>query len=60
MEAPAEQAKEAGLCYVTDASPSISRVKQGKGFVYKDAAGKTILDKTTLEGIKHLANPPAW
>ncbi|HEX8522011.1 MAG TPA: DNA topoisomerase IB [Tepidisphaeraceae bacterium] len=55
-----EAAKEAGLVYVSDESAGITRVKSGKGFVYKDPKGKTVKDFETLVRIKHLAIPPAW
>jgi DNA topoisomerase I len=56
----ARAAKEAGLVYVSDESPGISRRKAGKGFVYVDARGKSISDDETLLRIRHLAIPPAY
>src|SRR4029079_19022527 len=53
-------AKDAGLAYVTDANAGISRRRSGKGFTYRDADGKVVRDKKTLERIRMLAIPPAW
>src|SRR2546421_1331530 len=55
-----EAAKEAGLVYVSDESPGITRKKHGSGFVYLDAHGKPIADDETLQRIHHLAIPPAY
>lgn len=49
----------AGLTYVTDDAPGISRRRAGKGFAYRTARG-AVRDKTTLERIRKLAIPPAW
>ena len=59
-DAPAQVAKTAGLHYVTDKSPGISRQRAGKGFSYMDPDGKLVRDATTLERIKTLAIPPAY
>jgi DNA topoisomerase I len=40
--------------------PGISRRRQGRGFLYVDAAGNRIEDPRTLERIRSLAVPPAW
>src|SRR5687767_12128875 len=47
------------LTYVTDTSPGINRVKNGKGFefVYQ---GKRVRDKETIQRIRKLVIPPAW
>jgi DNA topoisomerase I len=57
---PVLSAKEAGLRYVSDANPGISRKKAGKGFRYVDADGKPVRDQDTLRRIKSLVIPPAW
>jgi DNA topoisomerase-1 len=49
----------AGLTYVTDDAPGISRRRAGKGFTYR-AGGRAVRDKKTLERIRALAIPPAW
>ncbi len=50
----------AGLSYVNDDSPGLSRRRSGKGFAYRDAHGRAVRDKKTLERIRKLAIPPAW
>jgi DNA topoisomerase-1 len=60
---PAESiaaAKSAGLRYVNDADPGITRVRAGEGFRFRDAAGKAVSDPAILGRIKRLAIPPAW
>ena len=56
----ARAARDAGLTYVSDGSPGIQRKKNGSGFAYVDARGKTIRDRHMLNRIRHLAIPPAW
>jgi DNA topoisomerase-1 len=41
---PVESSKLAGLRYVTDDKPGITRRRRGKGFQYFDAEGKRITD----------------
>lgn len=53
-------AKSAGLRYVNDGTPGISRQPHGKGFRYLDADGKEIKDEATLARIRALVIPPAW
>jgi len=53
-------ARSAGLRYVDDRRPGITRVKAGKKFSYRDPAGRTIRDGETLIRIRSLAVPPAW
>jgi DNA topoisomerase-1 len=54
-------AKDAGLVYVSDDSPGISRRKRGaKDFNYLDPRGKQIKDRQTLDRIRMLAIPPAY
>ena len=57
---PAESAKLAGLRYVTDARPGLSRKASGSSFRYLDPDGKTIRDAGALERIRPLVIPPAW
>lgn len=40
--------------------PGISRIPRGRGFEYRDAAGRRIDDAELLERITALAIPPAW
>lgn len=57
---PAKAAKEAGLRYVSDALPGITRKRSGKSFRYFNASGKLIRDRKTLDRIRSLVIPPAW
>jgi DNA topoisomerase-1 len=57
---PEEAADAAGLRYVSDARPGISRRKVGKGFVYLKASGERVTDARTLMRIKAIVIPPAW
>ena len=60
MEPAARDATEAGLRYVTDARPGLTRRRAGKGFTYRDADGRRVSDDATLRRIRSLAIPPAW
>ena len=53
-------AEEAGLRFVSDASPGISRTKWTKLFRYAGPDGHLIRDQRTLARILALAIPPAW
>jgi DNA topoisomerase I len=57
---PVESARAAGLRYVSDTAPGISRKGAGKGFTYTGPDGKKISDTETLARIQALAIPPAW
>jgi DNA topoisomerase-1 len=58
---PAKSARAAGLRYVCDQStPGIRRLGRPKRFQYRDASGRKISDKATLQRIYALAIPPAW
>ena len=57
---PEQSAEEAGLRYVTDTSPGITRHRAGKGVYYRNSKGEKVIDKRTLARIKSLAIPPAW
>lgn len=58
-DAPAV-ARSAGLRYVSDTSPGITREPHGQGFRYLDANGEEIDDEATLARIRALVIPPAW
>jgi DNA topoisomerase I len=49
----------AGLTYVSDDAPGLTRVRSGKGFSYRKG-GRAVRDKKTLDRIRKLAIPPAW
>lgn len=53
-------AKEAGLRYVSDETPGITREKTNGDCRYRSPAGKRIVDRATLARIRRLAIPPAW
>jgi DNA topoisomerase-1 len=53
-------ARAAGLRYTTDRRPGIRRTRRGSAFVYVDAAGRRVRDRTTLERMRSLVIPPAW
>jgi len=53
-------AADAGLRYVTDEAPGITRRRRGKGFSYRSPDGRPLRDAETLQRIRSLAIPPAW
>ena len=53
-------ARSAGLRYVDDRRPGISRQRRGKGFSYVHIDGRPMCDGETLTRIRSLAIPPAW
>ncbi len=57
---PAAAAKAAGLRYVTDAKPGITRHKQGDQYTYTHPDGTPVTDEPTLARIKALVIPPAY
>lgn len=59
-EDPKEAANSAGLRYVTDARPGITRKPKDGDFAYYDNEGKQVKNKSTLDRLKSLAIPPAW
>jgi DNA topoisomerase-1 len=59
-EAAAAAAQAAGLRYVTDSAPGITRRRAGKGFSYRDPHGRPITAPQELARLRALAIPPAW
>lgn len=57
---PRDAAKEAGLVYVNDDMPGITRRKSGKGFSYRGPDGRAITDKAERQRLASLAIPPAY
>ncbi len=55
-----EHARAAGLRYVDDRLPGISRKRVRSGFTFFDSAGKKITNEDELKRIKALAIPPAY
>lgn len=60
LAAATATAEDAGLTYVTDATPGIVRTRHGKGFSYRTPDGAPVRDPETLARIRSLAIPPAW
>jgi len=63
MSDPSENrdaAASAGLRYVTDRQPGISRLGNKGHFRYRLPSGKTARDRVLLKRIKDLVIPPAW
>ncbi|MEJ7801593.1 MAG: hypothetical protein WKF60_13800, partial [Ilumatobacter sp.] len=56
---PAVLAPRAGLVYLPDDEPGITRRRRGSGFSYVDAFGETVTGRER-ERIAALAIPPAW
>ena len=56
----AAEAIDAGLVYVSDSEPGITRRRSGKGFSYRAPDGSTVRDRATLQRIRALAIPPAY
>jgi DNA topoisomerase-1 len=57
---PARAARKAGLRYVSDVAPGITRRRAGRGFSYRDASGRPVREATMLDRIRAIAVPPAW
>jgi DNA topoisomerase I len=57
---PVEASKAAGLRYVSDAKPGITRKKWGKAFRYFNPDGSPVKDPAVMARIKSLVIPPAW
>lgn len=55
-----EAAVRAGLVYVTDGLPGISRKKAGKGWAFYRPTGKRVADAKERNRILTLVIPPAW
>ena len=55
-----EAAAAAGLRYVSDEEPGISRKRSGKGFSFYTPDGELLKDKAQIRRIRSLAIPPAY
>ncbi len=60
LQDPLDSARAAGLRYVYDTRPGISRQRTRSGFTYRTPDNKPLRDKETLARIKSLVIPPAW
>lgn len=56
----AHVARAAGLVYVSDEEPGITRRRIGRGFGYRTPSGRPVRDAKTLARIRALAIPPAY
>ena len=59
-EDPKASARSAGLRYVSDASPGITRKRRGSSFRFYKAEEEPIKDRGELKRIRSLAVSPAW
>jgi DNA topoisomerase-1 len=57
---PIASARAAGLRYVYDTKPGITRHRHAEAFRYTGPDGKPIRDKATLARIRSIVIPPAW
>jgi len=57
---PIASARAAGLRYVYDSKPGITRHRSGKTFRYTTPEGRPLRDPDTLARIKSIVIPPAW
>jgi len=57
---PGEDARRAGLRYVTDTVPGIRRLRAGRSFRYVGPDGAKLRDEGVLARIRALAIPPAY
>jgi len=53
-------ARLANLRYVRDDEPGYERRRHGRGFTYRDAAGKTVKDRALRQRFDALVIPPMW
>lgn len=60
LEDPAAAAKAAGLRYVSDDEPGITRRRRGKGFSYLKPGGERVTDQRERRRLDALAIPPAY
>lgn len=59
-EDPQGCARLAKLNYVSPEDPGMTRLRRGKGFSYRDAEGRTVVDVKVRDRIRQIAIPPAW
>ncbi len=55
-----KEVRRAGLRYVADSQPGLTRMRRGKRVVYRRGNGKMVRDIATLRRIRSLVIPPAW
>jgi DNA topoisomerase-1 len=57
---PEAAARAAGLRYISDRRPGITRIRTEQGFIYRNPDGSLVEDESTLARIRKLAIPPAY
>lgn len=57
---PAKAAKAAGLFYVNDGEPGLTRVGSAKRVSLRTARGRPVRDPRVRERVRRLVIPPAW
>lgn len=57
---PVAAAREAGLRYISDATPGIRRKRRRGHFVYELPDGSPLTDEAELRRVRALVIPPAW
>ena len=60
MPSTTTAARQAGLRWINDTGPGLTRRARRGGFDYLDARGRRVTDEDTLARIRKLAIPPAW
>jgi DNA topoisomerase-1 len=60
LDDPQASAEEAGLRYVTDDAPGVTRRRAGRGWTYHGPDGTRITDAKRIAWFNRLAIPPAW
>ena len=60
VRAAIQSASEAGLRYVSDAAPGLTRIRTAEGFRYRTAEKRYLRNARDLDRIRRLAIPPAW
>lgn len=54
------RAADAGLTFVSEGVPGITRLRRGRAFAYRWPNGTPVRDRAVLGRIRRLAIPPAW
>ena len=57
---PEVAAREAGLRYVSDRQPGVTRRHSGRGFTYLRPDGRVLTQRAQIARIEALVIPPAW
>jgi DNA topoisomerase-1 len=57
---PSDMAKEANLLYVSADHEGYTRIRRGRGFVYRNEQGNFVRDAELMARVERLVIPPAW